>query len=55
MKCENCAYFYAPTDDRGRPISAPTCQYQHNDGYAPCEIDDAIAEMEPAEIEEFWT
>ena len=55
MKCINCAHFFAPTDDRGHQIGDAQCQYHYEDGYSPCEIDDAIAELEPAEIEEFWT
>ena len=40
MSCNDCPYFWADCDDRGRPIGNAHCHYAHNDGYAPCEIDD---------------
>ena len=49
MKCKDCLYFYANTDDRGNPIENPHCQYYYNDGYAPCEIDDMEKETEDDE------
>lgn len=40
IECKDCPYFWADCDDNGKPIENPHCQYQYNDGYAPCEIDD---------------
>lgn len=46
MKCADCPYFWADTDEEGRPIDRPYCHYQWNDGYAPCEIEDEESEDE---------
>lgn len=40
MKCIDCPYYWADCDDNGTPIGNPYCHYQHDDGYAPCEVDD---------------
>lgn len=40
MRCADCPYFWAECDDRGIPIDYPHCQYQWDDGYAPCEVNE---------------
>lgn len=40
LKCADCSYFYADCNEQGYTHSSPYCHYYHNDGYAPCEIDD---------------
>lgn len=36
MKCVDCPYFWKNDDD-----FFPHCQYPYDDGYAPCEVDEA--------------
>jgi hypothetical protein len=40
IKCTDCPYYWADCNDKGEPIDRPSCHYQWDDGYAPCEIDD---------------
>ena len=40
IKCVDCPYWWAEDDE------TLCCHYFHNDGYAPCEIDDKESENE---------
>lgn len=51
MKCKDCPYYFSNTDNEGRPTESPRCQYRWDDGYAPCEIDDAENETEDIDEE----
>lgn len=44
IKCKDCPYFWSDTDENGTPINRPSCHYQWNDGYAPCEVEDIETE-----------
>ena len=39
MKCIDCPYFWKDDDNE-----IAYCHYQYNDGYAPCEVEDAYEE-----------
>ena len=41
MKCVDCPYCWA---DEGEKY--PSCKYPHDDGYAPCEVEDQERETE---------
>lgn len=51
MKCKDCPYCWSDLDEDGKPISHPYCHYQHDDGYAPCEVDDGDNETEDIDEE----
>lgn len=48
MKCENCPYYWADTQEylgsdgelHVCEIGRKYCHYRYNDGYAPCEVVD---------------
>lgn len=41
MKCKDCPYYWADPDNYSDIGYNPICHYPHNDGHAPCEIDDS--------------
>ena len=35
MKCKECLYYWQDANDK-----FPHCQYDYDDGYAPCEVEE---------------
>ena len=58
MDCKNCPYYWADTEEyigedgktHLRTVGREHCQYNYNDGYAPCETSDY--DYDPLDCEE---
>lgn len=52
MKCQDCCYYYEDVQSRtGIPLTRKYCHYHHNDGYAPCEVEETYDEPEHDEYD----